>query len=45
MAFFILKPKLPNRTDFSSKNVNKEATKEVIFFFKVVFCPMIHNVY
>ena len=32
-----------------SKNVNKETTlifkKQVIFFFTVLSCPMIHNIY
>ena len=44
----MLKPKFTNSTDFS-KNVNKEPTKffqkQVIFFFTVVFYPMIHNIY
>ena len=48
MALYILRPKLINSWDFF-KNFEKVAVqlfkKQVISFFTVVFCPMIHNIY
>ena len=48
MVLFILKPKFTHSMDFC-KCVNKEAvhfsTEQVIFFFIVVFCPMILDIH
>ena len=48
MVLFILKPKFTHSMDFF-KCVNKEAvhfsTEQVLFFFIVVFCPIILDIY
>ena len=43
---YVVKLKFTNTRTFS-ENANKEATifQKVTFFFTVVFCPMIHNIY